>query len=188
MKFDGIILAVGSSYIVRSGPTGHLGVTYHHRTTTNFHEATVFAKWDRKGIESATQWANSPGGSLLGVQQIDATMLTSVVIRGKDPDVDALVFNAAPLDKAVDIGNGDHTAAILITRLRDELAAALKNNDELVAQLHDHDTRRVAAMTQAQALAEEVQRLTSDNVKRAAEGGNKAFQHFVNTGELPVKK
>lgn len=161
MKFDGIILSVGNYYVVRSGPTGHLGTTYHHRATTNSREATVFAKWDRRGIESSIRWA-SENFPALKVEQVEATMLTSVVIKGVDKTIDALVFADDSFSAAYDIKNVDHTIAIVFSRLQDELAAALKNNDELVAQLHDHDTRRVAAMTQAQALAEEVERLRGE--------------------------
>lgn len=187
MKFDGIILSVGNSYIVRSGPTGHLGTTYHHRTTTNSREATVFAKWDRRGIDSSIRWA-SENFPALKVEQVEATMLTSVVIKGADKTIDALVFADERVIATSDINNVDHTIAIAVSQLQDELAAALKNNDELVAQLHDHDTRRVAAMTQAQALAEEVERLTSEDVKRAAKAGNEAFNYFVENGELPIEK
>lgn len=187
MKFDGVILSVADAYVVRSGPTGHLGTTYHHRTTQNFHEATIYAKWDRRGIDSSIRWAqeNFPTQN---VEQIAATMLTTVVIRGADKTIDALVFADERVIATSDINNVGHTIAIVVSQLQDELAAALKNNDELVAQLHDHDTRRVAAMTQAQALAEEVERLTSEDVKRAAKAGNEAFNYFVENGELPIEK
>lgn len=158
MKFDGVILSVGDAYVVRSGPTGHLGTTYHHRTTQNFHEATIYAKWDRRGIDSSIRWAqeNFPAQH---IEQIAATMLTTVVIKGRDAEIDALVFEEAPLAKEVDLQNVDHAAAILIARLRRELSAAMKHIDELVAQCHDHDSRRVAAMTQASAFADEIERL-----------------------------
>ena len=55
-----------------------------------------------------------------------------------------------------------------------DMAAALdrshKRSTELLKQCRDHDTRRVAAVQQAQALADEVARLNETIAKLAAEG------------------
>ena len=55
-----------------------------------------------------------------------------------------------------------------------DMAAALdrshKRSTDLLKQCRDHDTRRVAAVQQAQALADEVERLNETIAKLAAEG------------------
>ncbi len=51
-----------------------------------------------------------------------------------------------------------------------QLDRSHKRSTELLKQCRDHDTRRVAAVQQAQALADEVERLNETIAKLAAEG------------------
>lgn len=51
-----------------------------------------------------------------------------------------------------------------------QLDRSHKRSTELLKQCRDHDTRRVAAVQQAQALADEVARLNETIAKLAAEG------------------
>lgn len=62
------------------------------------------------------------------------------------------------------------TQAEKITDLHAALARTTARNARLVNQCRDHDTRRVAAVQQAQALADEVARLNDVIGRLAAEG------------------
>lgn len=59
-----------------------------------------------------------------------------------------------------------------INDLTTALQRATTRNAELVNQCRDHDTRRAAAVAQAAALADEVERLTELNNKLLAEGAD----------------
>ena len=59
-----------------------------------------------------------------------------------------------------------------ITDLHAALSRSTARNASLVNQCRDHDTRRAAAVAQAAALAEEVERLNEIINKLTAEGGD----------------